>query len=134
MPENSELVIDMVEKCPKNSPKSSDEEEDAQLPDFIGGVGKGTKVEETSIAQLARDAFEDGEDHVQGEVAGHGAEEDPPCEGLVPEAGAFLEGEEDATHRSTKSCCHPSSCTARYEISLFSVLPYVEVFIPVDKN
>ena len=64
IPENCELVVDMVEKCPKNSPKGSDEEEDAQLPDLIGGVGKGTKVEETAIAKLARDAFEYGEDHV----------------------------------------------------------------------
>ena len=134
-PENRELVVDVVEKCPKNSPKSSDEEEDAQLPDLIGGVGKGTKVEETSIAQLARDAFEDGEDHVQGEVAGHGAKEDPPCEGLIPKAGAFFKGEEDATYRSTKSCCHSSSCTARHKISLLSVLPVVEVcIVAVDQR
>ena len=127
LPENCELVVDMVEKCPKNSPKSSDEEEDAQLPDLIGGVGKGAKVEETAIAQLARDAFEDGEDHVQGEVASHGAKENPPCEGLIPKAGAFFKGEKDATYRSTKSCCHPSSCAARHKISLLSVLPDIEV-------
>ena len=117
----------MVEECPKNSPKCPNEEEDAQLPDLIGGIGKRTKVEETTIAQLARDAFEDGEDHVQGEVAGHGSEEDPPCEGLVPKAGPFFEGEENATYRSTKSCCHSSSCTTRHKISLFSVLPDMEM-------
>ena len=122
-PENCELVVDMVEECSKNSSKGPDEEEDAQLPDLIGGIGKGTKVEETPIAQLARNPFEDGEDHVQGEVAGHGAKEDPPCEGLIPKAGSLLEGEEDATYRSPKSCCHPSSCATRHKISLFSVLP-----------
>ena len=68
IPENCELVVDMVEECPKNSPKDPDKEEDAQLPDLIGGIGKGTKVEKTPIAQLARNPFEDGEDHVQGEA------------------------------------------------------------------
>ena len=123
IPENCELVVDMVEECPKNSPKGPDEKEDAQLPDFIGGVGKRPKVEETTIAQLARNAFEDRENHVQGEIAGHGAKEDPPCEGLIPKAGALLKGEKDATYRSTKSCCHPCSCAARHKIPLLSVLP-----------
>ena len=123
IPENCELVVDMVEECPKNAPKGPNEEEDAQFPDFIGGVGKRAKVEETPIAQLAWDAFKYGEDHVQGEVAGHGAKEDPPCEGLIPKAGALLKGEKDATYRSPKSCCHPSSCATRHKISLFSVLP-----------
>ena len=117
----------MVEECSKNSSKGPDEEEDAQLPDLIGGIGKGTKVEETPIAELARNPFEDGEDHVQGEVAGHGAKEDPPCKRLVPEACTLLKGKEDATYRSPKSCCHPSCCTPRDKISFFSVLPDIKV-------
>ena len=64
IPENCELIVDMVEECPQNSAKESDDEEDPQLPNLIGGVGKGPKVQETPIAQLARNAFEDGEDHV----------------------------------------------------------------------
>ena len=131
-PEYCELVIDMVEECPKNAPKGPNEEEDAQLPDFIGGVGKGAKVEETSIAQLSWDAFKYGEDHVQGEVAGHGAKEDPPCKRLVPEACTLLKGKEDATYRSPKSCCHPSCCTPRDKISFFSVLPDIQSHILIE--
>ena len=121
-PKHRELEVDVVVQCAEEPTHHAHQQEQRQLPQVVAGVVKLSKVEESAIAQLAGVAAEDGEQHIEREIAGHRAKEYSPGKGLVPERRPLLQAEEDAADGRSEGGGHARRCPARDKVPLLLVL------------
>ena len=96
--------------------------EDDHLVKVVRGIVELAKIDQPTVAQLARHTQDHRFDHVQGEVAGDGAGPDPPQHDLIKMAGTFFDGKEEAPDGRPEGGRHPGGGAAGHKVPLVRVV------------
>ena len=126
------MFVGGIEHRPDESTKTTNHDEQRQLPDTKIGIVPRERIEFAKRKQLFHVGLSPPRikvlDRKQSAKGNHGTKEGPPCQFGRPITGTLLQTKQDSTNGSTEGGGNARSGTARHKVPLFAIVAKVAEF------